>query len=387
MQRVDDLACPGQGVGAGISPLVSHTSLLPGIMADTSFGRAQVGGVEMDLTINAMFGLICSFEGKGQIILSDCTKNTGIHFGDLAYASEKEFALAYHAANPSGAGIAGFVDFISFWNFSAQLAGDTSAFLTQERNAKAVRFSKTIDAKHAFSMSTYYPAALAGSDKIEVSINATLDVLKSVETWRGGTGDGAKEKLTLMMSQAVKAHKRYCEDNVPVGWLREHALKSGMFVQQFWLSLASYIEDEIILLQTFKLPEKSICLLMSHQVIQICNDLVEFRTNGRNVSFDSPEVGARYAWVALQSLQCMDGYLQAKFRCHQGINATFMRFLTRTMADQMAVGLKGQIDKLEKQVKALIDKLDLLATKKSFHDIDTKLEGIINANSLKRKSG
>jgi hypothetical protein len=83
----------------------------------------------------------------------------------------------------------------------------------------------------------------------------------------------------------------------------------------------------------------------------------------------------------------MDGYLQAKFRRHQGINATFMRFLTRTMADQTAVGLKGQIDKLEKQVKALIDKLDLLATKKSFHDIDTKLEGIINANSLKRKSG
>ena len=89
MQRVDDLACPGQGVGAGISPLVSHTSLLPGITADTSFGRAQVGGVEMDLTINAMFGLIRSLEGKVQI-LSDRTKNTGIHFGDLAYESEKE---------------------------------------------------------------------------------------------------------------------------------------------------------------------------------------------------------------------------------------------------------------------------------------------------------
>ncbi len=236
-------------------------------------------------------------------------------------------------------------------------------------------------------MSTHYPAALAGTDKIDVSVNATLNVLKTVEVWRGGTGDGAKEKLTLMMMQAVKAHTQYCEDNVPSGWLRDHALKSGMFVQQFWLSLASYIEDEIILLQTFKLPEKSICLLMSHQVIQICDDLVEFRTNGRNVSFDSPEVGARYAWVALQSLQCMDGYLQAKFHCHQGINTMFMHFLTRTMADQMAAGLKGQVDKLEKQVKSLTDKLDTLVTKKSFLDVDTKLEGIINANFLKRKSG
>ena len=126
---------------------------------------------------------------------------------------------------------------------------------------------------------------------------------------------------------------------------------------------------------------------MSHQVIQICNDLVEFRTNGRTVSFDSPEVGAGYAWVALQSLQCMDGYLQANFHRHQGITATFMRFLTRTMADQTAVGLKGQVDKLAKQVKLLTNKLDSLANKKSFHDVDTKLEGIINANSLKRESG
>jgi multidrug resistance efflux pump len=100
------------------------------------------------------------------------------------------------------------------------------------------------------------------------------------------------------------------------------------------------------------------------------------------VSFDSPEVGTRYAWVALQSLQCMDGYLQAKFRRHQGINATFMRFLTRTMADQTAAGLKGQVEKLEKQVKTLTDKLDALATKKSYHDLDAKVEGVISANSL-----
>ena len=57
------------------------------------------------------------------------------------------------------------------------------------------------------------------------------------------------------------------------------------------------------------------------------------------------------------------------------------------MADQTAVGLKGQVDKLAKQVKLLTNKLDSLATKKSFHDVYTKLEGIINANSLKRESG
>jgi hypothetical protein len=66
----------------------------------------------------------------------------------------------------------------------------------------------------------------------------------------------------------------------------------------------------------------------------------------------------------------MDGYLQAKFKRHQGINLTFMQFLTCTMADQLAIGLKSNVNKLEKQVKALAHKADNLATKKSYHDLD-----------------
>ena len=116
-------------------------------------------------------------------------------------------------------------------------------------------------------MSIPYPQALAGKDTNDISVNATLDILKSVEVWRGGTGDGTKEKLTTAMNSAIQAHKKYCEMELPGGWVRDHALKSGAFTQQFWLSLASYVEDEIILLQTFKLPEKKVsafsCLIKS----------------------------------------------------------------------------------------------------------------------------
>jgi hypothetical protein len=134
----------------------------------------------------------------------------------------------------------------------------------QECNAKAIGFSLTIDVKHAFTMSVLYPSALAGSDKTEILVNVALDALKSVAVWHGGTGDGLKEQLTVAMTHAVQAHKKYCEDHVPEGWLQEPALKSRQYTEQFWLSLASYIEDETIFFQTFNLPEKSICLLMSH---------------------------------------------------------------------------------------------------------------------------
>jgi hypothetical protein len=83
----------------------------------------------------------------------------------------------------------------------------------------------------------------------------------------------------------------------------------------------------------------------------------------------------------------MDGYLQAKFGWHQGINATFMRFFMQTMADQLVMGLKSNVDKLEKQLKLISKKVEALATKKSYHDLDAKLEGVIRANNLKKKAG
>ncbi len=109
------------------------------------------------------------------------------------------------------------------------------------------------------------------------------------------------------------------------------------------------------MLSSFNMLEKNICLLMSNQVVQICDNLAEFRSNARNVAVDNLETGAQYAWVTLQSLNCMEGYLKAQFRRHQGINATFMWFLTRTMANQTAAGSKASMDSLTKQVKILQD--------------------------------
>jgi hypothetical protein len=77
--------------------------------------------------------------------------------------------------------------------------------------------------------------------------------------------------------------------------------------------LLAYIEEEINMLLSFNMLEKNICLLMLNQVVQICNDLEEFRSNAHNVAVDNLETGARYASVTLQSLNCMEGYLKAQF--------------------------------------------------------------------------
>ncbi len=192
------------------------------------------------------------------------------------------------------------------------------------------------------------------------------------------------EKLTKSITQAICSHKKYCDDFVPKGGLRDHALRSGQYTQYFWQMLSAYIKEEISMLLSFNMLEKNICLLMSNQVIQICDDLAELHSNTCNVAADSKEAGAQYVWVTLQSLNCMEGYLKAQFWRHQGINATFMQFLTYTMADQTAAGMKGMIDSLVKRVKKLEDKH---ASTKVMEKLNKKLEVIIKANNLKGSTG
>ncbi len=189
------------------------------------------------------------------------------------------------------------------------------------------------------------------------------------------------------MTFAVRGYTKYCINFPPAGWLCEHALKSGQQSQHFWQQLSAYIEDQILLLMSLKLLEKNICLLMSHQAIQVCNDLYKYRHNASNTGPLNSESATLFAWVTLQALLCMDSYLQAHFSHHQGINAIFMRFLTQTMADQLAISMKRNIEKAEKLVKTLSDKTEKLATSKLVVDLDAKIEALIVANDLKRKRG
>jgi hypothetical protein len=83
-----------------------------GLNADTVFGVGHIGRVDVDLSMNMLFGLVKSLDAKVQI-LAEWAKNTGVLFHEIAYASKKECCLAYHPLNPSGKGVAGFVDIIS----------------------------------------------------------------------------------------------------------------------------------------------------------------------------------------------------------------------------------------------------------------------------------
>jgi hypothetical protein len=122
--------------------------------------------------------------------------------------------------------------------------------------------------------------------------------------------------------------------------------------------------------------------------------MFEFRNCATNVDLQNPFATAtQYAWVTLQALGTMDGYLREKFCCNKAIYSTFIRFLTHHLADQTSVGLKATVDslkasvaELKKKVKAQESDGSKKVTQEMFNRLESKLENVIASNCLKKNA-
>ena len=124
---------------------------------DTPLGFASVGGCEMVLTSNYLFGLICELQAKVGV-LTERSKNTGVIFQQVAFSSEAEFSYWYTHLNSSGSGLAAFVDLISIWTFASGDQIDTSQWLNEIHCSKAIGLKGgNADVVYTHSMARRYP--------------------------------------------------------------------------------------------------------------------------------------------------------------------------------------------------------------------------------------
>ncbi len=373
-----------EGQGAGMSG-VRQT---PGIRLapDTSFGQVEIGSTQVELTMDVLLSQIKTLEARVQT-LAERARGTSVVFHKLAFSLEAEFGRWYLALNPSGKGPSAFVDIVSIWSFAPSEAG-TAEWLVEIHRSKSIGFMASAYTLYAHSMTTRYPRVFVG--KVESILSShTIKMLESVETWRGnGMGDGSKETLLDRLRFAVASHASYCEDYLPEGPLRQAALQTAQDTQLFFQNLASYLDEELTMLTSFNLPSKQTLLLLSNQIVHICDDLFEYRNQAKGVDITNRVVtSVRYAWVTLQALGCMETYLKDKFRKHPGINSTYMQFLTRNLADQSAMGLKSKVKAMSSKVTKVEAAVLAAGTKQSVEKVDGKLEAVIKANNLKRTTG
>ena len=116
---VDAARCPP------LPPLTQRSSSPANVMyggtgilnSNTPLGVASVGGCETVLMSNYLFGLIRELQAKVDV-LTERSKNIGVIFLQVAFSSEAEFSYWYAHLNPSGSGLAAFVDLVSIWTFA-----------------------------------------------------------------------------------------------------------------------------------------------------------------------------------------------------------------------------------------------------------------------------
>ena len=168
------------------------------ITSDTPLGVATIGGSKVIISANYLFGMLRDLQVKVDV-LTERSKNTGVIFGELAFASKSEFALWMMSVNPLGSGLAGFVDLISIWACAARdsLIG-TGTWLNEAHHANLVGLKRgNVNAMYAHSMLRRYPSSFTGKDSAVILSTTTIKMLESYEAWRGTImGDGLKGHLT-----------------------------------------------------------------------------------------------------------------------------------------------------------------------------------------------
>ena len=285
--------------------------------------------------------------------------------------------------NPGGVGVAAFVDFVSIWAF-VNVSTETSVewLASVEKSAKLGLGSQ--DTAYVHTMSHKYPPRIAGKGVSVVLSTECIKMLKSFEEWRGTSegmsmGDGTRERILSDVRGAVANHRQYCFDTLPESPLRDLAIKTGEDTSTFYHNLFNYIDQELHNLTTINIRTDHILLLLSNQLVRICDDMHAVRSAGSSVRLDNlPAASTRLAWVSLQAMGCMGTYTKARFRDHPGVSSAYLRFLTCRVAAQADLGLCESVETLTRKLTTVEKIAKEAATKEAMGKLDNKVEALRN---------
>jgi hypothetical protein len=351
------------------TPPSGHTPLLDG---DTTVTVKVHGGSPVPVTFTLLYNRVVELERTVKL-LNDRSQGGGTSFSRWSFAGEKEFGSWRFCLDPQGLGIAAFVDAVSIWKFGNVVGQDAAEYLNEAHKAKNIGF-KQGEANHVTSYGHRCPSAFVGSGDGSTVLSTTIiKMFAQWESWKGnGTGDGVKERLTQAMNLAVERHEVYVQSSGLPAELKEMALKTAELTRSFWSALTTYIDDEYMMLISFRLSPKHVLLLLSNQVVQICDDMFAHRSRGANVDLQDRAAGiTRLAWCTLQAHSVMSSYVVQKFRNHPSISGTFVRFLTRHMTDAAPSGCEDLVKRIKKLEDELVTVKRDLAKGVSQVDFDT----------------
>ena len=339
----------------------------------------MIGGRQVPASKVAVLQMIRELETRVDVLTARA-KHGGVTIGDKTFQSEVEFQAFWHNHDPAGNGLAACVDFIALIEgFGAGENLSTQDFLNTNDKSRRVNL-RMGEAAFGASFKRRYLECIAGkTSNNRIASSVTLPILKKWTDWMGNghSGDGFKDSIGRMVDQACINHRQYLDDAGLPDELKSLARKTADVAKAWWLELANYLDNEYLMLDSYKLASDQILLLLSQQLVQIFEDIYEVRAPAGNTDITNRSSAVvRYGWATLQAHSVMASYSEAKFRDHRSIAGTFIRFLTRNLVDQSAMGLNSTVTSLQNEVKKLQEELKKRVTVDTFNKLDGKVSAL-----------
>ena len=140
--------------------------------------------------------------------------------------------------------------------------------------------------------------------------------------------------------------------------LREllHCLATRSY--DWWVALVSYIEDELITLGQFGIPEVKVYTLVCDELQIMFRKMFELRMKMQVFSAgrDKQLYFAKALWVTMQCHMVMDEFLDLGFGTHVLISSLFTRFLAEQTGSNFASGLAKKLEDLIKEIASVAAK-------------------------------
>jgi hypothetical protein len=183
--------------------------------------------------------------------------------------------------------------------------------------------------------------------------------------------EGGRKSLLKAVKDALGNCRQYISDFIPPGQFKELMLVLATRSSEWWIALVAYIEDELITLSQFGIPEDKVYTLVCDELQIMFRKMFERRMKMQvfSSSLDPKVYLAKSIWVTMQCHMAMDEFEELGFGTHVLISSLFTRFLAEQTGSNFASGLSKKLTDL----KAELDK-----NKAEMAQSKTYLEGRIN---------
>lgn len=348
----------------------------------------RVDGVE--ITLSGLIARLDAQEAENSKLRKELAQfkssSKGVKFEHFGYESLDEIIQLLQDEEVKLDSFSTHVDACSIFCHYADGESQTESNTNELKAMRSAGITDPTCCGYVASFRQNIPPYLLGKSGSTVQVGSRFPIFKDRESWEGKPViTGHRYLLKRAVKDAHATTKEYIVCNLPTGSvLRELAEACNTATLNFWQSLITYLDEEILNLSKYGIAEDKVYTLISDELQLIFRQMFERRMKMQVFSANRDPVVyyARCIWTTLQAHEVMSEFADLGFGTHVLISSLFTRFLAEQTCANHGAGLAEQVTKLESDVKKAKNEVNtkVNAINTRLDKYDTRIKSLESSN-------